>query len=248
MTPQPHHYRLIACEILFREVCQCVSNCPDIIDVSFMPKGLHDVGEAKMCAALQAVIDKTDPSKHEAVLMAYGLCNNGVRGLHAPVPLVIPRAHDCITLMLGSRQRYAEYFDKNPGTYFKSTGWIERDTSGANGDTSIPSQFKMNKTYQEYVEQYGEENAQYLMAALGDWLKNYRKFTYIDTGVGDFPQYKEQTRAEAAKNGLEYEEVVGSTDLLRRLVNGQWDAVDFLVVPPARKIRVSYDEGIVDSE
>ncbi|MFV1980286.1 MAG: DUF1638 domain-containing protein [Rhodothermia bacterium] len=33
---------------------------------------------------------------------------------------VLPRAHDCITLLMGSRTRYLEYFKAHPGTYFRS--------------------------------------------------------------------------------------------------------------------------------
>jgi hypothetical protein len=37
----------------------------------------------------------------------YGLCNLALTSLRArAVPVVVPRAHDCITLYLGSRQRY----------------------------------------------------------------------------------------------------------------------------------------------
>ena len=61
------------------------------------------------------------------MLFGYGLCGMGLVGLTArPKPVVIPRAHDCITLFLGSRERYLEYFNAHPGVYFKTTGWIER--------------------------------------------------------------------------------------------------------------------------
>ena len=56
------------------------------------------------------------------------LCNNGVAGLRTKrVSLIVPRTHDCITLLLGSKERYREYFDAHPGTYFHFTGWIERN-------------------------------------------------------------------------------------------------------------------------
>ncbi|MHB1795790.1 MAG: hypothetical protein ACYCPO_12560 [Acidobacteriaceae bacterium] len=38
----------------------------------------------------------------------------------------------------------------------------------------------------------------------------------------------------------------GSLSLLQRLVNGDWDAADFLVVPPGATIRGSLGESIVD--
>ncbi|MDR3233672.1 MAG: DUF1638 domain-containing protein [Planctomycetaceae bacterium] len=120
-------FKLFACEILFREICAMASASPHRIDLGFLPKGLHDLGKKKMQTRLSAALDTVDETQYDAVLFAYGLCNGGTTGLTArTIPLVIPRAHDCITLFLGSRQRYENYFFSNPGTYFKTTGWIER--------------------------------------------------------------------------------------------------------------------------
>jgi hypothetical protein len=55
----------------------------------------------------------------------------------------------------------------------------------------------MNKTYPEYVQQYGEENAKYLMESFGDCLKNYQKLAYIDSHVGDSSKFKELARRQA---------------------------------------------------
>jgi len=244
MTSQ-RRFKLIACEILFRELSYCISQSQNIIDVVFMPQGLHDVGECKMSTRLQDEIDKVDASRYEAILLGYGLCNNGIRGLHSSLPIVVPRGHDCITLLLGSKARYAEYFQKNPGTFFKSTGWIERDGDPAGNQESVISQLGMNRTYQEYVAKYGEENARYLMDTLGDWLKNYKKFAYIDTPIGDFQRYKDQTREEAQERGLEYEEIQGSVELLLHLLNGEWDSESFLVVPPNRTLTSTFDDEII---
>ena len=244
----PRRFKLIACEIFFRELSYCISQSQNIIDVVFMPQGLHDIGEGKMSTRLQNEIDRVDASQYEAILLGYGLCNNGIRGLHSSLPIVVPRGHDCITLLLGSKAKYAEYFQKNPGTFFKSTGWVERDGDPANNQDSIISQLGMNRTYQEYVAKYGEENARYLMDTLGDWLKNYKKLAYIDTQIGDFQRYKDQTREEAQERGWEYEEVQGSVELLMRLLNGEWDSESFLVVPPNRTLKPTYDDEIIGLE
>lgn len=229
-------YKLIACDILFREVCLCASKCKNIIDVTFMPKGLHDMGKRGMSETLQAEIDKVDDKKYEAILLGYALCNNGVCGLHAKLPIVIPKAHDCITLLLGSRERYDKYFYENLGTYFLSPGWIERSTNPNDNASSITSQLGMNKTYQEYVEKYGEENAKYLMEMLGDWLKNYKKITYIDTKTGNPEYLKEFARQQAREHQWEYEEIDGDINLIFRLLNGDWDSEDFLIIPPGQTI------------
>lgn len=91
---------------MLREICYCISKCINIIDVMFMPKGLHDTGASKMAQTLQAEIDKVESKKYEAVLLGYGLCNNGICGLKSTLPIIIPKAHDCITLLLGSKERY----------------------------------------------------------------------------------------------------------------------------------------------
>ena len=180
-------------------------------------------------------------------MLGYGLCNNGISGLHASIPLVVPRANDCITLLLGSKEKYLDYFEHNPGTFFKSPGWVERDVNPNDSEESVTSQLGMNKTYQEYVEKYGEENAQYLTELLGDWFKNYKKLAYIDTNIGDFQEYKELTRQQATDKGWEYEEVQGSVSLLARLLSGVWDAEDFLVVPPTKIIQAVYDNEVIIS-
>ena len=240
-------FKLIACEVLFREFCYTAAQCRNIIDPEYLPKGLHDIGGPGMAARLQTEIDRVDGSKYEAILLGYGLCNLGTQGLHSHLPLVIPRAHDCITLLMGSKERYSEYFQKNPGTFFKSTGWVERDAGSDENPVSRTSQLGMNQTYQEYLQKYGPENAQYLMEVLGDRLKNYQKLAYIDTGFGDFQEYQELTRRQAKEKGWEYEEIRGSVKLLLRLLNGEWDSGDFLVVPPGETIQPAYSGEVVNS-
>jgi len=62
----------------------------------------------------------------------------------------------------------AEIFQENPGTYFKSTGWYERDSELGDED-NIMTQLGVNKSYDEYVSRYGAENARYIVETLGKW-------------------------------------------------------------------------------
>jgi hypothetical protein len=237
---------LISCEIFFREVCHVAAASPHRCDVEFLPKGLHDLGVDKMMPRLQERIDAVPAGACDAVVLAYGLCNNGIVGLTARhAPLVVPRAHDCITLFLGSRARYRAVFDAHPGTYYRTTGWLERADAAGAGDVTVPQKLGLFLRYEELVKQYGEDNARYVMEMMGDSTAHYDRLAYIGMGLECEPAFREQARAEAQKKGWAFEELAGSLDLLRRLVGGAWDDADFLVLAPGETIRASHDDGVV---
>ena len=104
-----HRYMMISCAVLSRECYHCASISKNSIDLKIIEQGLHDIGEERMSSSLQAEIDTVDTDKYDAILLAYGLCNNGVRTLHSSLPIVLPRAHDCITLLMGSSTAYMDY-------------------------------------------------------------------------------------------------------------------------------------------
>ncbi len=235
---------LISCAVLYRECYHCASISKNVIDVRILDKGLHDIGSEKMSAKLQEAIDSVDVSEFEAILLGYGLCNNGVAGLRSQLPLVIPRAHDCIALLMGSKEKYRDYFDNNPGTYFQSAGWMEHGTSDLEQEEGISSQLGI-KDYDHYVKEYGEDNAKYIMETLGDGLANYSRLAFIDTEVCETKDYKQQVKADADKKGWQYEEVRGNTAILLKMLNGEWDEDTFLVIEPGKTIEPTHKDNII---
>jgi hypothetical protein len=237
---------IIACEVVARELYALAARSQRVVDIVLLPKGLHDLDTGKMRARLQEEIDKADPNRYDAVVMAYGLCNNGTIDLAArDLPLVIPRVHDCISFFFGSPERYREYFDANPGTYYETTGWTERGTSDlADG---VMSQLGLSSTYAEYVEKYGKENADYIMSVLGGWKTNYKGLAYIRMPVEGLPEYTETARAEAAENNWRFELVDGDMSLLEALMAGGWDEKRFCVVPPGGRLAPTSDERIFNT-
>ncbi len=242
--------KLIACEILLREFCAAVARSVNQVDLEFLPKGLHDVGQVVMSARLQEVLAEVDEAQYDAVLMGYGLCSNGLVGLSArTVPLVIPRAHDCITLFLGSKQRYLDYFFSHPGVYFKTSGWIERGEGLAQCEAdSIQQTSGMQQTYEELVAKYGEENARFLHEQLGEMTRNYSGLTFIEMGIEPDDRFEQRTRRQAAEQGWKFQKIAGDMALIHGLIDGPWHEDRFLVVPPGCRVAASFDEGIIKAE
>ena len=238
--------KLISCEIFYREMCLAAARSCNRVDVEFLPKGLHDIGSAGMLERLQSTLDQVDAAKYDRVLFGYGLCNNGLVGLRATsLPLVVPRAHDCITLFLGSKERYLQYFYDHPGVYFLTTGWIERNEVGELRQASVQHKSGMDWSYEELAAKYGEDNARFLHEQLAAKPTHYRQMTFIEMGLEPNDSFERRSQEEAAKRGWSYEKIPGDFSLLQRLVDGSWEGAEFLVVEPGQRIEASYDELVI---
>jgi hypothetical protein len=242
--------KLISCEVFTRELCDAAARSVHQVDLQFLPKGLHDIGCSGMRERLQAAIDSVDTTLFDMILLGYGLCNNGIAGLVArSVPLVVPRAHDCMTLFFGSRERYEEYFRQNPGTYFLTTGWIERgEATGELRQISISHVNGMDLTYEQLVEKYGEDNAQFLYEQLCDQTKHYRRLTFIAMGLEPDGSFLSTARKRAEEKGLQFSTEQGNLRLIHALVNGPWEEGEFLTVQPGERIITDFGNGLIRTE
>jgi len=242
--------KLISCEVFYREMCAAVARSQNRVDAEFLPKGLHDLPCADMRKRLQDALDRVDPAEYDAVVLGYGLCNNGLHHVEAgEIPLVLPRAHDCMTLFMGSRRRYRQYFDDHLGVYFLTSGWIERgEVTGELKQLSIGHASGMDMTYEELVARYGEDNAKYLQETLCNTEKNYRQITFIEMGVEPDDHFEQESQRRACQRGWKFEKLQGDMSMIQRLVDGPWDNDEFLVVQPGGRIIARYDELIVEAE
>ncbi len=241
--------KVISCQVLTREIKQVIPASPHAIDVEFVTMGLHDLGAA-MRPRIQERIDASDAEGYDAIVLGYALCGRGTEGLRAgKTRLVLPRAHDCIGLLMGDRHRYQAYFDSHSGVYYRSPGWLEFQTPGQilqQAGASAGRILGERRTREEFIAQYGEENGVYLFEQFNAFRSHYSQLTYISPGVEGENIFRDQARAEAKKEGWRFDEVQGSLSLLQRLVNGEWDIGDFLIVPPGSSIRATLGETIVD--
>lgn len=245
--------RLLAltCEVLARAVYLAAARSPHVVDVRLNRRGLHD-DPPNLRGVLQAELD-TVGAPYDAVVLAYGLCGGATAGIRAgAVPLVVPRAHDCITLFLGSRDRYTAEFAGHPGTYWYVQDYLERtDDGSAFGGVGAVSDAEARAAYEEYVAKYGEDNAAYLMEALGAWRSHYDRAAYVDVGLADrraAVAAEARARDDAERRGWTFEKLAGELVLVRRLIDADWGADDFLVVEPGERLAMSYDDAVIRAE
>ncbi len=237
----------LTCEVLARAVYLSAASSPHVVDVRLNPRGLHDT-PPNLRTLLQDEIDAVGPP-FDAVVLAYGLCGGASAGLRAgQVPLVVPRAHDCVTLFLGDRRRYQQEATAHPGTYWYVQDYLERgDADGPFAGLGASSDAAARATHEEYVRQYGQDNADYLMEILGAWRTHYDRAAFIDLGIADASPTRERARAEAASRDWTFAPMAGSIGLIRRLLEGDWADVDFLTLQPGERVAMSYDDDVVRS-
>jgi len=229
-------FHLIACHVLWRELCYFTSLSPHLFTFNFVKQGLHNTPEL-LREQLQKAVDEA-PDECDAILLGYGLCSNGAASVVARgKKLVIPKAHDCITFFLGSKERYRAYFDAHPGTYWYTPGWIECSVQ--------PGKGRFDLLRKEYSEKYGEENADYLMEMEQRWMKEYNNAAYVDLGMGDNARHIEFTRECAQWLGWGCDELTGDASLIKDFVDGRWDTDRFLIVEPGESIQPSHDDQVV---
>jgi hypothetical protein len=235
----------LGCEVLARSLYLSAAYSPHIVDIRLFQRGLHN-DPADLYARLQTEIDGARGDSYDAIVMAYGLCGKSTAGLTArDIPLVIPRAHDCITLFLGSRGRYQEQFEDHPGTYWYALDYVERD-DGAGGTLALGSatEIDLSGVYDEYVRKYGKDNADYLMEVMGAWQQHYQRAALIDMGVGDITAVEARARGDAERRGWSFERIAGDMVLIRRLLTGDWSS-DFLILQPGEQVAMTYDARVI---
>lgn len=244
--------KCLGCEALARVIYHGAAQSPHLIDINLNRLGLHNM-PGDLHTLLQQQIDDQRGKGYDYIALVYGLCGLATAGLKASdTPLVIPRAHDCITLFLGGRERYQREHERCPGTYWYVQDYIERGRLESDNGTYVLWGLGVDgnmqqEVYQQYVDKYGQDNADYLMNVLGKWQSNYRRGVYIDLGIGDGREVEAFAKQEAAEFNWSFERMVGDVSLIQRLLKGDWDN-DFLMVRPGQHVTIADGDDVIQSE
>jgi len=236
------HLKLISCNVFQRESSWCIARSPHIIDAEYTELGEHARSNG-LRHLIQSKIDATEASgkNYDAILILFGLCGNATVGLQArKTQLVMPRAHDCCTILLGSRAKFTEHFGDAPSTAFSSAGYLERGEYFLRTNDDGAAMVTTGDAMKELIAKYGEEDAKYIWAEMHPPLNN-DKAVFIDLPQTSHLGYAEQFQAKAEAAGKRAVKLPGDIRLIESLIAGKWDPKEYLVVPPAAAVEGVYD-------
>lgn len=244
-------YKLIGCKIMEREIASVTYNCKNYVDVTLIQQKLHS-RPSKLHAVLQEEIDMIDQEAHrysnhvtdrpyDAILLGYGLCAGIIENLQSEkYPIVIPKVHDCISLLLGSREAYDAYYKDHTGTFYYSPGFVEID--------DVPNMDnRWERRYLFHLNRHkgNERKARRLVEIEKSLTASYTGAAYIHWDELDFPEYEKKVQSMTEEKGWTFSRLEGNNSFLRKLVDGDWNEEEFLVVPPKHYAEQSFDKNII---
>lgn len=235
---------IIACRVLSRELSALAAVSPHVVDLSWLPQGLHDTPDLLRQSVRDTIAHlESDVSRNilkhrpDYIALGYGLCSNGVVGIESSdIPIIVPKTDDCIALFLGSQARYMQLFDEYPGTFWLNNGWME-SCYGMQGEWWT----KPEERLAEYIEKYGEDNAEYLLEQETAWIVNYRHCFFIQSPTYHNAAYAQDAGRVASNNEWTFDSTQGDNRLLRMLTEGTWTEEECLICPPHHRIEAAYD-------
>jgi hypothetical protein len=229
---------VIGCAVLEDEVRHFLEAIEVVSSVHFLKQGLHDEPD-RLRRELQEAIDEVESKETaDVIALVYGFCSRGIEGVSTKrSQLVVARAHDCITLLLGSKEAYAEYASKHPGTYWYSPGW--------NKSTTMPGPERHDKLKKKYEEKFDPDDVDYLLEMEEMWMKEYSRATYVDLGISNGKADEDYTKSCADWLGWGFDSKKGDPTLLKDLLSGRWDDERFLLVGPGQTFKASADERVI---
>ncbi len=236
-------FKVIACKMFQHEIEATASASPHHLDIEYIELGEH-ARPNELRAKLQGKIDAA--TDVDAVLLCYGLCGRATDGLIArDKPIILPRSHDCGGILLGSRKRFEAVFREMPSTPFSSVGIVENGDYFFDGGNLI-----LGDGWDALVEQYGEDNAQYIYDIMHPKIDGkLQPIYFIATPEIDSTEAKKICCEKAEEDGREFRELTGDLRLIRMLLAGEHPDTEFLVVNPGEAIRQTGDwDQIIKTE
>lgn len=232
---------LLACAVLECEIQLHARGAAHIMETRWFEIGLHDRPQ-RLRATLQEQLDSLEARADiEAVVLAYGLCGRGTAGLRPRRHrLVLPRAHDCITLFLGSKEAHADFQSRCPACFYYTPGW--------NRARRVPGPDRLESLAMELRRRFQPDEVEYLLQLEREQWAARSTAAYLELGTEDADAEAAYAKKCADWLCWSFERHRGDPTLLRDLLWGRWDAGRFLVVEPGMQVGHAPDQSLLRKE
>ncbi len=147
--------KIISCAIFkpYIELIEVQNNL--FFDVEYLDIKQHDKPK-QLNALLQEKINEIKAV--DEILLLYGLCGNAILNLVAnDIPVRILKVHDCAMVLSGTRERYKKLFSNNLSQAYACASYNSLDSYHI---------YKASLKYLRLVEQYGQDNADYVLETM----------------------------------------------------------------------------------
>lgn len=240
MNPPPP-IALLICDVFEPELALVTAGASHIVVQKVFEIALHDRPEVMRGILQQAVTELDARDDIEAIVLVYGLCGCGTVGLHAQRHrLVIPRAHDCRAVFLGSKDEFARRQDACPGCYYYTPGW--------NLARRVPGPDRVAFLKESLSERFEPDDVEFLIDSEREMWRSYDTAAFIDLGTAAAAREAAYTQACAQELGWNFEHIQGDLALLRDLIWGPWDDERYQIILPGQQLGHSPDAAILRAD
>lgn len=160
----------------------------------------------------------------DEILIMYGLCGNALLKIKPrKLPLVLLRAHDCCSILMGSKARFLEHFGHRLSQRWSCESYELEEMN---------NYIEKSLEFQKMVNEYGYDNAHYVYSLL--YPKNEGKTVYIS-----FDSDNDHKKIlELSDNQIEI--IKGDSSLIEKLLSDK--VIDeVLKLYPGESIEPIYD-------
>lgn len=225
-------YALLTCDVFEDEVRLLGGENPPWVKYFCFEMGLHDRPD-ELRITIQRTIDELETDLNIShIVLAYGLCGNGLLGVKArSKSIIIPKAHDCISIMLGGMQRHQAYLKASPQSYFYSPGWIR--------GKRVPGPDREGELRKMFAEKYEDdpEMMDEMIEADRETFDHYSCAAYVD--LTDNPEAESYCKTCAKSMGWRFERLPADQSILSDLLHADWDKERFLMLNPGQAIAIN---------
>ena len=243
-------YLVIACGVLNDDIESCAKRLHNEYIFWYVPEKLHTEPQ-KLWKNVQELIDKADeellPASEsadgiEGILLVIGLCGGMTNGISSKKhSLTMPRIHDCISLYLGSAEKYDRLFKKYGGkVYWFSPAFFKQEY--------MPSEKNIVKRKLTLMEQFDDEEAvDYIIETEMAPLQNYTHGALVDDETSPSQALTDEASSMCASYKWQLDRHVSSPNLFISLLNND-DSDSLVHAKPHESLFPSNDDRIITAK